>query len=122
MLLHFLTLGNGPEPISPFLFYLLLTAASLRNIHPLRPKDTLISLRALFELDPNVAELLRPWMVLKESDPLSAFRNQPPPHSVALVQSVLNQCELQVCYNLSSLCAALNDYHTAECNSIYPYQ
>lgn len=96
LLLHLLTLGNGPEPVSPILLYLLLTAASLRGERSLLPSDTLISLESLYQLDPGIADTLRPWMVLKETDRLSGFTGDRVHRSMMSVQSVLNQCEHQV--------------------------
>jgi hypothetical protein len=96
ILLHLLTLGNGPEPISPFLVYLLLTAASLQGQRSLCGKDLLIGLGALYQLDSATADILRSWMVLKETDKLSNFDDNRIPHQVMLIQSLLVQCEYQV--------------------------
>ena len=98
ILLHLLTLGNGPEPVSPFLVYLLLKAASLTGAQPLCAHDALISLGSLYQLDSEAANMLRPWMVLKESDNPSEFATNQVPHPIMLLQSVLGQCEFQVCH------------------------
>ena len=95
ILLHLLTLGNGPEPISPFLLYLLLAAASLDGKRRLRSKDVLIGLGSLYQLDSGSADMLRPWMVLQEMDKLSGAGGQVPP-PLMLVQNILNRCEYQV--------------------------
>jgi hypothetical protein len=103
ILLHLLTLGNGPEPISPFLLYLLLTAASQKGAPPL-PSDALISLETLYELDPRAADILQPWMMLKETDKLSGFGNGQIPHQLASIQTILNQSEYQLRTALNGSC------------------
>lgn len=96
ILIHLLTLGNGPEPVSPFLVYLLLAAASLRGDRSLNNKDVLISLESLYQLDYGIADILRPWMVLTETDQLLGFAGGQTPHPITSVQNVLNQFEYQV--------------------------
>lgn len=102
LLLHLLTLGNGPEPVSPFLLYLLLTAASHKGERPLFMTDALLSLGSLYQLDPEIADTLRPWMVLKETDQLSGFAGIRMPPAIMPVQILLNQCEHQVRLTLLS--------------------
>lgn len=96
LLLHLLVLGNGPEPVSPFLLYLLLTAASLQGSRSLYAEDALIGIGSLYDLDYGTADLLRPWMLLKETDKLTGFAGGRIPFQVMSVQSVLSQCEFQV--------------------------
>jgi hypothetical protein len=96
ILLHLLTLGNGPEPISPFLLYLLLAAASLRGKRSLCSKDALIDLGTLYHLDSGSADVLRPWMVLKESDQLSGFANGRVPPELTSIRFLLSQFNYQV--------------------------
>lgn len=100
MLLHLLTLGNGPEPVSPFLLHLLLTSAlgkEDQNPHP----HTLPSLECLYQLDPRIADLLRPWMVLKETDQLLELTGGRIPSALMSIQTLLAQCgEYQVCASL----------------------
>ena len=98
MLLHLLTLGNGPEPISPMLLYLLLAGASLKGNRGLCPTDSQIDLETLYKLDGGIAGALRPWMLLKESDQLSGFVGLPEP--MVPMQFLLNQCNFQVCASL----------------------
>lgn len=66
--LHLLTLGNGPEPIPPFLVYLLLTTASPNGHQSPSSQDALMSLELLSQPDSGTAELLCTWMVLSETD------------------------------------------------------
>lgn len=96
ILLHLLTLGNGPEPISPFLMYLLLAAASSERKHP-TAADALISLQSLYELDSGASETLRPWMLLKASDDISRCGTGQIPRQVATIQHLLATFDLQVC-------------------------
>lgn len=110
ILIHLLTLGNGPEPISLFLVYLLL---SLKGEQSLGPNDVLISLASLYQLDSGTTDMLCPWMVLKETDQISGFGGQVP-HPVMLVQSVLNQFEYQVSSILSSFLFAILNQNIAE--------
>ena len=98
MLIHLLTLGNGPEPVSPMLLYLLLSAAAFKGNRELCPADSQIDLGALYELDAEIAEVLRPWMVLGESDPLTGFTGMP--QAVVPVQFLLNRFDFQVCTGL----------------------
>jgi hypothetical protein len=103
ILLHLLTLGNRPEPITPFLLYLLLASASHKGDQTLH-SHTLLSLEALYQLDPGTAESLRPWMVLKETDQLSGFPSGQIPPLLTSVQNLLAQCgEYQVRPSLLSL-------------------
>ena len=106
ILVHLLTLGNGPEPISPFLLYLLLTAALHHGHRTLTVEDVLIDLGSLYKLDRGTADILRPWMVLKETDKLSGFSGRQVPPPLMSVQGVLSTCEFQVrftCDHLESL-------------------
>lgn len=96
ILVHLLTLGNGPEPISPFLLYLLLTAALHHGRRSLAIEDVLIDLGSLYQLDCGTAEVLRPWMVLKETDKLSGFVGGRVPPPLMSVQGILSMCEFQV--------------------------
>ena len=64
ILLHLLTLGNGPEPISPFLLYLLLISV-LSNENQTPHTHMLLSLESLYRLDASTGSTLHPWMVLK---------------------------------------------------------
>jgi hypothetical protein len=96
ILVHLLTLGNGPEPISPFLLYLLLTAASHHGHRSLCAEDVLIDLGSLYELDRGTADILRPWMVLKETDKLSGFSSGQVPRPLMSVQGILSMREFQV--------------------------
>lgn len=96
LLLHLLTLGNGPEPVSPFLMYLLLTGAVHRGEEEKRPGpvDSEVDLGVLYKLDAKIADSLRPWMVLKGSDRLKGLTGRP--GAAASLQSLLSQCNLQV--------------------------
>ena len=76
--------------------YLLLTAASFKESRSLHQKDILISLGSLYQLDAGMADLLRPWMVLKETDQLSGFADGRVPTPLMLVQGILSQGEYQV--------------------------
>lgn len=96
ILLHMLTLGNGPDPISPFLVYLLLAAASLQGQRSLCNEDTLIGLKTLYLLDSDIADTMRPWMVLRETDKISDFKGGRVPHELNPIRSLLNQFEFQV--------------------------
>ena len=96
MLLHILTLANGPEPILPFLIFLLLAAASLQGERTLGQEDVLVCLGSLYWLDPGTANILHPWMVLKETDKLLGFDGGQVPRSVMKIQSLLNNFEFQV--------------------------
>jgi hypothetical protein len=96
MMLHLLTLGNGPEPISPYLLYLLLSAASLGGRKSLCGNDLLIGLGSLYKLDADTADILWPWMVLKETDKLSGFDGGCLPSQLMSIQSLLTQCDYQV--------------------------
>ena len=102
ILVHLLTLGNGPEPISPFLLYLL--TATLQHGHrTLAVEDVLIDLGSLYKLDHGTADILRPWMVLKETDKLSEFASGQVPPPLMLVQGILSMCEFQVWFTHNSL-------------------
>ena len=96
ILLHLLTLGNGPEPISPFLVYLLLTGALLTGEQNICHRDALIGLGPIYQLYPEAADALRPWMVLKETDRLSGLASGEANHALFQIQSILNRCEYQV--------------------------
>lgn len=93
MLLYLLTLGNGPEPISPMLLYLLL-AGAVREGHSLDLADSEIELGTLYKLDTGIAESLRPWMVLKGTDQLTGFTRLPP--QLMPLQFLLARCNYQV--------------------------
>ena len=109
MLLHILTLANGPKPISPFLIFLLLAAASLQGERTLGQEDVLVCLGSLYQLDPRTANILRPWMVLKETDKLSGFDGGQVLCSVMTIQSLLNNFEFQISpISHSSKAAVLN--------------
>ena len=103
ILVHLLTLGNGPEPISPFLLYLLLAAALHHGHRTLAVEDILIDLGSLYKLDHRAADILRPWMVLKETDKLSEFASGQVPPPLMLVQGILSMCEFQVRFTHSRL-------------------
>jgi hypothetical protein len=90
LLLHLLTLGNGPEPVSPFLLYLLLTSA-LPNKNPTHHAHMQLSLRSLYQLDAGTAKLLQPWMMLKETDRLSGFAGGLMPPLLMPIQNLLAQ-------------------------------
>lgn len=116
LLLHLLTLGNGPEPVSPFLLYILLASALLEEGQSLCPM-TLLSLKSLHSMDPGIADTLRPWMVLKETDQLSGLTGGQMHPPLMLIQNLLVQCgEYQVCPTLSSFpLMALTHWSTVEC-------
>ena len=103
ILVHLLTLGNGPEPISPFLLYLLLAAALQHGHRTLAVEDILIDLGSLYKLDHGTADILRPWMVLKETNKLSEFASGQVPPPLMLVQGILSMCEFQVWFTHNRL-------------------
>ena len=76
----------------------------------------LISLGALYKMDPKTADLLCPWMVLKETDQLSAFPNGEIPHLITSVRSMLSQFEFQVCEPYLSQHAAMNNKGAVDCS------
>lgn len=59
-------------------------------------EDVLIDLGSLYELDRGTADILRPWMVLKETDKLSGFPGGQVPRPLMLVQGILGMREFQV--------------------------
>jgi hypothetical protein len=95
ILIHLLTLGNGPEPISPFLVYLLLAAAS-RQDKSLVAGDALISLGSLHELDAGISKAVQPWMLLKASDDILALSDSQARPQIASIQFLLAAFDLQV--------------------------
>jgi hypothetical protein len=123
LLLHLLTLGNGPEPVSPFLLYLLLTGA-LSDENQTPHPCTLLSLKTLYQLDPGTADALRPWMILKESDQLSGIAGGWMPPPLMSIQNLLAQCgEYQVRPDLEiSLLMLLTNFYPVKCCWDQPVQ
>jgi hypothetical protein len=64
IVLYVITLGTGPDPVSPFLVYLLLAQASYGQSRPLADSDLELSLEFVNQLDDKLAEEIAPWMCL----------------------------------------------------------
>jgi len=77
-LIHLLTLGAGPDPVSPFLIYLLLISATKRGVGLVDARDMNISLQSIRDLDQASADILKVWMHLKHTDNLHSMEYTPP--------------------------------------------
>lgn len=85
--LTFAQSGAGPIPLSPFVFYAILSR--VRNGRILQP-DFFFSHQFIRQLDPAAAEWLQPWLALTAQDDI---RTDPPQS----LKNLLFHCETQVC-------------------------
>lgn len=73
--------GQGPVPVSPFLILALFSG---------RPNSLLLSHAWIESLDPALASMLRPWLLLSSEDPL------PEPFSPEVRDTLINHGDIDV--------------------------